>query len=252
MEPIEHWEDYRGSMKESDLSVSLASGGLITSLAAHLGDGLLTINQSGRISFANEAATAITGYAKDEMVGQVVEALFPPPVEKDKNIHPVTHAQNTKETVAYQSQSRSKEINLIVIPTDYTLEGNGLDVHGVIVLRNLSATSELEEGDPDTARMRLMGQLTMGIAHDFNNALTSIICNTQLVGEIVEGLTDDQDQRSAIVAQEWARAPRYLDDITRVSRKAAGFIRPSLPTRANSNLPENQSISMKRSPTLCT
>ena len=73
-----------------------------------------------------------------------------------------------------------------------------------------------------------MGQLTMGIAHDFNNALTSIICNTQLVGEIVDRLTDDQGQRSGIVAQEWARAPRYLDDITRVSRKAAGFIRTLL------------------------
>jgi PAS domain S-box-containing protein len=98
--------------------VSLPSGVLITAVAAHLGHGLLTINQSGRINFVNEAATAITGYAKDEMVGQVVEELFPSTVEKDKNIHPVTHAQNTKETVAYQSQSRSKEINLIVIPTD--------------------------------------------------------------------------------------------------------------------------------------
>src|SRR6266851_1464282 len=100
MEPIEHWKDYWGSMKESDLSVSLATGGLITSLAAHLGDGLLTINQSGRISFVNESATAITGYAKDEMVGQVVEELFPPAVERDEEFHPITRALRTKETVA--------------------------------------------------------------------------------------------------------------------------------------------------------
>ena len=98
----------------------------------------------------------------------------------------------------------------------------------MILLRNLSTTSEAEEGDPHTARMRLMGQLTMGIAHDFNNALTSIISNTQLVGEILDRLTDDQDHRSATIAQERARAPRYLDDITRVSRKAARFIRALL------------------------
>jgi two-component system cell cycle sensor histidine kinase/response regulator CckA len=228
MEPIEHWKNYRGSMKESNLSVSPATGGLITSLAAHLGDGLLTINQSGRISFVNEAATAITGYAKDEMVGQVVEELFPPVVERDGRFHPITRALKTKETVVYQSKPRWRDIDLIVIPTRYPVEATGLDVHVMIVLRNMIPKSELEEGAPHTARMRLMGQLTMGIAHDFNNALTSIICNTQLVGEIVDRLSDDQGQGSGIFAQEWARAPRYLDDITRVSRKAAGFIRTLL------------------------
>ena len=228
MEPIEHWKDYGGSMKESNLSVSLATGGLITSLAAHLGDGLLTISQSGRISYVNDSATTITGYAKDEMMGQAVEELFPPIVEKDGKFHPITRALRTKETVVYQSKPRWKEIDLIVIPTDCPVQSSAFDVHVMILLRNLTATSELEEGDPHTARMRLMGQLTMGIAHDFNNALTSIICNTQLVGEILDRLTDDHDHSSATIAQERARVPRYLDDITRVSRKAAAFIRALL------------------------
>jgi two-component system cell cycle sensor histidine kinase/response regulator CckA len=214
----------------TELSSTLSGGThpMITSLAGHLGDGLLTINQSGRISFVNEAAITITGYAKDEMVGQVVEELFPPAVQKDTEIHPITHALSVKETVSYQSKPRSKEIELIVIPPDYPGQPSAFDVHVLIILRNVSATSELEEGDPHTTRMRLMGQLTMGIAHDFNNALTSIICNTQLVGEIVDQLSDDQGQGSGIAEQEWARAPRYLDDITRVSRKAAGFIRTLL------------------------
>src|SRR5713226_8801409 len=158
MEPIERWEDYRGSMKASDLSVSLANGGLITSLAAHLADGLLTISQSGRISYVNDSATRITGYAKDEMMGQAVEELFPPIVEKDGKFHPITRALRTKETVVYQSKPRWKDIDLIVIPTDCPVEANGLDLHVMIVLRNMTATSELEEGDPHTARMRLMGQ----------------------------------------------------------------------------------------------
>jgi two-component system, cell cycle sensor histidine kinase and response regulator CckA len=215
-------------MTELSSTLSGDTHPMITSLAGHLGDGLLTINQSGRISFVNEAAITITGYAKDEMVGQVVEDLFPPAVQKDTEIHPITHALSVKETVSYQSKPRSKKIELIVIPPDYPGQPSAFDVHLLIILRNVSATSELEEGDPHTTRMRLMGQLTMGIAHDFNNALTSIICNTQLVGEIVDQLSDDQGQGSGIAEQEWARAPRYLDDITRVSRKAAGFIRTLL------------------------
>ena len=220
--------DTYGKMTESNSRVSLSDETVITSLASHLGDGLLTIDQRGRISFANEAATAITGYAKDEMVGQVVEELFPLALARDEEFHPITRALKTKETVAYKSKPRWKEIDLIVIPTYSPVRPSALDVHVMILLRNLSATSALEEGDPHTARMRLMGQLTMGIAHDFNNALTSIICNTQLVSEIVDRLSDDQGQGSGIVEQEWARAPKYLDDITRVSRKAAGFIRTLL------------------------
>jgi two-component system cell cycle sensor histidine kinase/response regulator CckA len=215
-------------MKELSSTLSVGTHPMITSLASHLGDGLLTINQSGRISFVNEAAIAITGYAKDELVGHVVEELFPPAVERDTETHPITHALSVKETVFYQSKPRSKEIDLIVIPTDYPGQPSAFDVPVLIILRNVSATSELEEGDPHTTRMRLLGQLTMGIAHDFNNALTSIICNTQLVGEIVDRLSDDQGQGSGIAEQEWGRAPRYLDDITRVSRKAAGFIRTLL------------------------
>lgn len=215
-------------MTELSSTLSVGTYPMITSLASHLGEGLLTINQSGQISFVNEAAIAITGYTKDEMVGHVVEELFPPAVERDMEIHPITHALSVKETVSYQSKPRSKEIELVVIPTDYPGQPSAFDVHVLIILRNVSATSELEEGDPHTTRMRLMGQLTMGIAHDFNNALTSIICNTQLVGEIVDRLSDDQGQRSGSTEQEWARAPRYLDDITRVSRKAAGFIRTLL------------------------
>jgi len=215
-------------MKQSDLSVSLATGGMINSLAAHLADGLLTINQGRRISFVNESAVAITGYAKDEMVGQVVEELFPPAGERDNEIHPVTRALNTKETVTYQSTPRSKEIDLIVIPTDYPSQPSALDTLVMILVRNVSRASGLDQDDPHTARMRLMGQLTMGIAHDFNNALTSIICNTQLVGELFDRLFNDRSQESETVGKEWVRAPRYLDDITRVSRKAAGFIRTLL------------------------
>jgi len=160
----------------------LGNGDLITSLAAHLGDGVLTIDHNGRISFANESAAAITGYAKDEMMGQSLGELFPPVIETDSEFHPLTRAQDTKESVAYRSKPLWKEIDLIVIPNDHWGEANGSDVHSLIVLRSVSAKNELAEDLSHTARMRLMGQLTMGIAHDFNNALTSIICNTQLVG----------------------------------------------------------------------
>jgi two-component system, cell cycle sensor histidine kinase and response regulator CckA len=214
-------------MKESDSNVVLGNGALLNSLAAHLRDGLLTIDQNRRITFVNESAATMSGYTKDEMIGQAVEELFPPLIETDSEFHPITRAQNTKEPVAYRSKPLWQEIDLNVIPNDHQGEPHGSDLHSMIVLRSVNAKNGSEEDDSHTARMRLMGQLTMGIAHDFNNALTSIICNTQLVGEIFGQLSHSQAQ-SPVVAGEWARAPRYLNDITRVSLKVAAFIRALL------------------------
>ena len=213
------------TIKQSESNVLPGNADLITSLAAHLGDGVLTVDRNGWVSFANESAAAITGYAKDEMMGQSFAELFPPVIETDSEFDPITRAQNTKEPVAYRSKPLGKEIDLIVIPNDDQGEANGSDLRSLIVLRSVRAKNGLAEDLSHTTRMRLMGQLTMGIAHDFNNALTSIICNTQLVGEIFDQINRDQ---SLVVPEEWGRAPGYLDDIIRVSLKAAAFIRALL------------------------
>jgi two-component system cell cycle sensor histidine kinase/response regulator CckA len=220
--------NHQESIGVRDLRSSNAARDLITSLAAHLKDGLLTIDHTGRIIFVNESATAISGYLEDEIVGQPLPELFPPGLGKQGQSHPVGLAIQSRRTVTYHSNPRGKEIELTIIPVEDSVEASEPRVHALIVLRGMSAASELVADHPRTARMRLMGQLTMGIAHDFNNALTSIICNTQLAGEIFERLTYGNGQPPALVVRERERAHRYLDDITRVSRKAATFIRTLL------------------------
>jgi two-component system, cell cycle sensor histidine kinase and response regulator CckA len=212
----------------SDSRSSHVARDLITSLATHLEDGLIMIDHTGHIIFVNESATAISGYPEEEIVGQPLAELFPPGFGKQGQSHPLGLPLQSRGTVTYHSKPLGKEIELTIIPVEHSVEASESPVHAVIVLRGKSAASESVGDDPQTARMRLMGQLTMGIAHDFNNALTSIICNTQLVGEIFEQLTHGNGQTTALVARERARAHRYLDDITRVSRKAATFIRTLL------------------------
>jgi len=218
---------HQGSIGVRDSRSSQTVLDQITSLATHLKDGLLTINHAGLILFVNEPASAISGYQEDEIVGQPLAELFPA-VGSDGQSHPARLALQSRGTVTYSSKPRGKEIELTIIPVGHSVDASGPVVHAVIVLRGMSTASELVGDHPRAARMRLMGQLTMGIAHDFNNALTSIICNTQLVGEIFERLADANGQTPTLVARERARAHRYLDDITRVSRKAATFIRTLL------------------------
>src|SRR6266536_716329 len=218
--------DHKKSTGASASSASRAAGDLITSLATHLKDGLLTINHDGRILFVNEPARAISGYQEDEIVGQPLAELFPG-VGEHQQSHLARLALLSKETVTYYSMPQGTTIELHIIPAENSVEASGRAMQAVVTLRFVSTANELVGDHPRAARMRLMGQLTMGIAHDFNNALTSIICNTQLVGEIFERLADVNGQPPAL-ARERERAHRYLDDITRVSRKAATFIRTLL------------------------
>src|SRR5574341_194184 len=155
-------------MTELDSNASFATGSLLTLLATHLRDGLLTIDETEKISFANESASAITGYAVDEIVGQRVPDLLPPSLRTGEQNDCVTDALRSRETVTYQSQSRDKEIDVTIIRTDLFADTH-LPASAIVLLRDVSANTSHED-NPQTARMRFLGQLTMGIAHDFNNA----------------------------------------------------------------------------------
>ncbi len=215
-------------MTESNSRVSLPIDTLLTSLASHLGDGLLITADGGRIVFVNESAVAVSGYSQQEMLGQRVQELFPRYPERGDQIHFSERALPVRGTVTYQSKPRVNRIQVSIIPTDHSDELGQGAVTTIVILRKMIPTNISNQEDSLTARMRFMGQLTMGIAHDFNNALTSIICNTQLVSEIVEPPTDPCVQSPETIAQERARVARYLDDIGSVSRKAAAFIRALL------------------------
>jgi len=72
------------ALDEIDLRglVSLIAEKRFTRVAMSIGDGLICVNEAGRITFWNPGAEAIFGHAPDEMVGKPFETIFGAAIER--------------------------------------------------------------------------------------------------------------------------------------------------------------------------
>lgn len=140
------------------------------------------------ILFVNEAFERITGYSREQAIGQTPRLLQGEKSEREaldkirQNLEqwqPV-RAQVTNYTA--NGQEIILEINIVPLADD-----NGRYTHWVSVERDVTQEKSLEHQLQQAQRMEAIGQLTGGIAHDFNNLLTVITGNTDLLMDALDG-----------------------------------------------------------------
>jgi two-component system, cell cycle sensor histidine kinase and response regulator CckA len=156
---------------------------LILSLASNLSDGIVTINEDGRVISVNEAACSITGYSKGEMVGQSFTDLFPPQIKSPAQAHPIEKALLAKSQSSFESKPRGRELKLSILPADGKGKMPAVTVRAVAIIK--STNPQLTEDDPRSARIQMVGLFATGVAHDVNNDLTAIMCSIQFAHSLI-------------------------------------------------------------------
>ncbi len=146
-------------------------------------DGIFVADESGRYVEVNEAAAAMTGYAKSELIGMPVGDL----------VHPDDLPRSRAHfRFALASGRASGEMRLISKngePIHCIIEAVGLNEKRVLgFVKDLSslrraerALAETEEQLRHSEKMQAVGQLAGGIAHDFNNQLAAILGYAELL-----------------------------------------------------------------------
>ncbi|PRP90179.1 Blue-light-activated protein [Enhygromyxa salina] len=82
------------------------------------------------------------------------------------------------DTELATARGAARVLDIVVSPSP----GEGLELHAVFVLRDVTEQRQLELQVQHAARMDSLGQLSGGIAHDFNNMLNGIIGAAELLG----------------------------------------------------------------------
>ncbi len=141
----------------------------------------------GTIQYVNPAFAEITGYAREESLGEnlallcssngnagplhckIRETLLRGEVWKDR-----VHAR-TKNGTAYEAETTFSPVR----------DSSGIIVNFVSVSRDVTHEAELEEKLRQAHKMEAIGTLAGGIAHDFNNILCSILGFTEMAMEDV-------------------------------------------------------------------
>ncbi len=138
-------------------------------------DGILLTDLQGVILKVNRALENMTGYARQELLGQTPRLL------KSGAHAPEIYAQLWQRISARQSwqgelTNRRKDgsrfpVSLTVSPI---LDGQGRPTHFVGIQRDISEHKQLERTLLQAQKMQSVGTLAGGVAHEFNNLLAGI------------------------------------------------------------------------------
>jgi two-component system cell cycle sensor histidine kinase/response regulator CckA len=147
-----------------------------------IGDGLIVTDAQGAIVYVNPAFERITGYQRDEVLGQNPSLLKSG--EHQGDLYQELWATITAGEV-WQGRFVNKRKDGSLYTADTTIapvcDENGGIMNYISLQRDVTRELQLEEQYYQVQKMKALGQLTAGIAHDFNNLLNVINGYAELV-----------------------------------------------------------------------
>ncbi|HEV8605882.1 MAG TPA: response regulator [Tepidisphaeraceae bacterium] len=194
---VESAEEERGR-REMDAALR-ANENRLWRLIEKNADGMILVDQSGRIRFINPAAEEMFSRPANELMGQPFG-------------YPVVAGETTQiDIVRSDGQTIAAEMRVV------ELSWEGGPAH-LATLRDITQRRKLEEQLRQAQKMEAVGRLAGGIAHDFNNLLTAITGYTELLLARLDGQEplrrDVEEIRSAA-----ARAASLTNQLLTFSRK---------------------------------
>jgi signal transduction histidine kinase/DNA-binding response OmpR family regulator len=159
----------------------------LRSLIDRNADGILVVDETGLVRFANEAALTLFGRSRKGLLGHRLGLPFA--------------AGETTSIDLIRPDGTSLEAEMRVAETIW----DGAPAL-LASLRDISERRQLEEQLRHAQKMEAVGRLTAGVAHDFNNLLTIVLGNLDtLQRRLASDTTDPRLTRSITNATAGAR-----------------------------------------------
>jgi two-component system, cell cycle sensor histidine kinase and response regulator CckA len=172
------------------------------------------MDRAGVMEYVNPAFEALTGYSREEAIGQTLGML--------KSEHQTGELYDQMwDTVLAGNvfrgivMNRKKNGETLIIEQALTplRDGNGQSTHFISTGRDITERRKLESELQQSQKMDAIGRLAGGVAHDFNNLLLVISAYAELM---LDSLADEHPLR------------RNVNEIMTASRRAADLTRQLL------------------------
>ncbi|MDP3480185.1 MAG: PAS domain S-box protein, partial [Desulfoprunum sp.] len=145
-------------------------------------EGIILTDTNWVIQYANPAFERITGYNKNEIIGQRTNIL-------KSNIHGDEFYRNVRKTLfggeiwSGRVTNRKKDGSLYEVDATGSpfRDESGKIINFIGIQHDITNEIKLERQLRQAQKMEAIGTLAGGIAHDFNNILTAIMGYTQLL-----------------------------------------------------------------------
>ncbi|WP_198264698.1 DAHL domain-containing protein [sulfur-oxidizing endosymbiont of Gigantopelta aegis] len=205
-------------------------------------NGIVITDQNGKIQWVNDAFSHLTGYDRDEVIGQKPSIL-----KSDKQTD--KFYKNMWDTVLSGQIWHGELINRKKNGNQYTEEQTispvydmkGNISHFIAIKQDISDRLQTEEALRRSQKMDAIGQLSGGIAHDFNNQLGVIIGYLDFLDEYLEN-TDCLNETDSKKTKQWINtATRATIRCIDLTRQLLSFSRKQ--TQAKTRLKLNDTLS---------
>ncbi len=177
---------------------------------------IVRMNVSGRILFCNEFALRFFGYARDEIVGQLVTDTIVPHFEstgRDMRDMVATICADPDRYTKNENENITKSGRRVWISwANKAMEvGEGQEPEILCVGQDITEQRQLQALMLETEKMVTVGGLAAGLAHELNNPLGAIIQSVQnLRRRLSVGLAANE-QAAAAAGIDIELLQRYLE-----------------------------------------
>jgi len=159
-------------------------------IAQTASDGIVTADETGRIQFANDAATAIFGFSDSELLWRDFESLAPGYLERFACSGGSASSPDAPiELVGIQKTGREMPLEISLSECLQGPQNHRL----TLVIRDVTERKRTERQLAQSQRLESIGQLAAGIAHEINTPI-------QYIGDNIHFLSDSFQGLSALLA----------------------------------------------------
>jgi PAS domain S-box-containing protein len=199
-----------------------------------IGDGVVAIDQQGRITTLNPAAADMLGWSREEALGRPLTEVFrlrpgeshPDEGTIDYSFKSVLRTGKPVKILRGTILETRHRGDILIADSAAPIPGPAGSIQGVvIVFRDVTEQMAREEKLRHASRMESVGQLAAGIAHDFNNILTAIVGSAELLQLDVENQPRQLEATRQII-QAGEQASTLTNMLLDFSRKGPVLSRP--------------------------
>jgi len=217
-----------GSLQTQFLRLAREKG-LLETILQSIREGLVVVDGSGRVNYANDAVAQLLGGNAEQMVGRQLEEALPTlDWEGLMGLDPEAWSRmvNREIEVTYPEH---RYLEFYVVPLG-VVQGADADAEGaLILLRDVTGERQRQESTVESKRLEAITLLAAGVAHEIGNPLNSLNIHLQIIQrELAE--VEDREIRDSLreLVEVSSGEIKRLDQIIHSFLRA---LRPSQPQR---------------------